>query len=354
MSAAARYLSRFIRAASPPNNMAAAILSQPAAHPARIRETPFAGPVAWTRDTLAPEDGVLYLDADCRRELDHALGALRANPLPTLVLEPAAFELPACGGLMLRAKAVLESGVGFVLIDRLSLDDYSVEEAKALYWLLAQLLSRPVAQSWDGKMIYDVRDLGRPPGNGVRPDITNAEQSFHTDNSYNLCPPDYVALLCLQPAMEGGVSSIVSFHTAHNEMLARHPGLLARLYAPFLFDRQREHAPGAAMVLSHPLFEYDGERLAGRLSRFQVRNGYALAEMPLDAEGEAALEALDQIMKAPRVKREFFFERGQIQILDNRRLGHRRTAFQDFPEPERKRHLVRLWLRDWGRRFYNG
>ena len=43
-----------------------------------------------------------------------------------------------------------------------------------------------------------------------------------------------------------------------------------------------------------------------------------------------------------------------MQIIDNRRLGHRRTGFRDFPEPGRKRHLVRLWLRDWGRRFYNG
>jgi len=335
--------------------MLAAILSQSApAHPARIRETPFTGPIAWTRDTLAPEDGVLRLDSDCRRELDSALAVIRANPLPTLVVEPVAFELPACRKLMQRAKAMLETGVGFVLIDRLVLEDYSLDEANALYWVLAQLLARPVAQSWDGKMIYDVRDLGRPPGNGVRPDVTNAEQSFHTDNSYNLCPPDYVALLCVNPAMEGGVSSIVSFCTAHNEMLARHPGLLRRLYAPFLFDRQREHAPEDAMVLRHPLFEYDGERLTGRLSRYQVRNGHALAEVPLDAEGDAALEALDEIMKSPRINREFFFERGQIQILDNRRMGHRRTGFRDFPEAGRKRHLVRLWLRDWGRRFYNG
>ena len=335
--------------------MPAAILTQSApAHPARIRETPFTGPIAWTRDTLAPADGVLRMGPECRAELNDALAAIRANPLPVLMIEPHAFELPACRRLMLQAKAVLESGVGFVLIDGLLLEECTPDEAKALYWVLMQLLARPVAQSWDGKMIYDVRDLGRPPGNGVRPDITNAEQSFHTDNSYNLCPPDYVALLCLHPAMEGGVSSIVSFCTAHNEMLARHPALLARLYAPFLFDRQREHAPGDAMILRHPLFEYDGQRLTGRLSRYQVRNGHALAEVPLDAEGEAALEALDGIMKAPRINREFFFERGQIQILDNRRLGHRRTAFRDFPEPERKRHLVRLWLRDGGRRFYNG
>ena len=29
-------------------------------------------------------------------------------------------------------------------------------------------------------------------------------------------------------------------------------------------------------------------------------------------------------------------------------------AFEDFPEPERRRYLVRLWLRDPGRRAYAG
>jgi alpha-ketoglutarate-dependent taurine dioxygenase len=335
--------------------MPAAILSQPSSgHAARICEAPLTGPLAWTGETLGPEDGALKLTSDCLGELERALAAVRANPLPALMIEPAAFDLPACRALMARAKTMLEDGVGFVLIDRLPLETCTADEAKSLYWLLMQLVARPVAQSWDGKMIYDVRDLGRPPGNGVRPDITNAEQSFHTDNSYNLCPPAYVALLCLHPAMEGGVSRIVSFYTAHNELLARHRALLRRLYEPFLFDRQREHAPGDAMVLRHPLFEYDGRRLFGRLSRYQVKNGHALAEVPLDAEGEAALAALDEVMNTPRLHREFFFERGQIQILDNRRLGHKRTGFRDFPEPERKRRLVRLWLRDSGRRFYNG
>src|SRR5688572_19513589 len=144
--------------------MSATILSQstPDRSP-RTRETPLTGAIAWTRDTLAPEDGVLRLGPECRRELDEALAVIRQNPLPALMLEPAAFELPECGKLMLRAKSALETGVGFALIDGLPLDECTPEEAKALYWVLMQLLARPVAQSWDGKMIYDVRDLGRPP-----------------------------------------------------------------------------------------------------------------------------------------------------------------------------------------------
>ena len=112
-----------------------------------------------------------------------------------------------------------------------------------------------MAQKWDGTSIYDVCDLGRPPGNGVRPDVTNAEQNFHTDNSYNLVPPHYVGLMCLRTAMDGGVSRIVSFAAAHDEMRRHHPDLLARLYQPFYFDRQREHAPDDIMATYHPIFE---------------------------------------------------------------------------------------------------
>ena len=282
------------------------------------------------------------------------VATLRENPLPTQVLVADDFALDACRRLMATVKRTLTEGVGFVIIDRLPLEAYSRQEATAVYWLLSQLVARPVAQSWDGKLIYDVRDMGRPPGNGVRPDVTNAEQNFHTDNSYNLCAPDHVALLCLQPAMEGGISSIVSFHSVYNEMQARHPKLVARLFEPYLFDRQMEHSAGAPKVIRHPLMQIDEGQLTCRLSHRHVVNGYRMAGVELDSIGADALEMLESILREDRFGRDFYFEPGQIQIVDNRRLGHRRSGFVDFPQEERKRHLVRLWLRDSGRRFYNG
>jgi alpha-ketoglutarate-dependent taurine dioxygenase len=211
-----------------------------------------------------------------------------------------------------------------------------------------------VAQKWDGTSIYDVTDLGKPPGNGVRPDVTNAEQNFHTDNSYNLVPPHYVGLLCVRTAREGGVSGIVSFAAAHEEMRRQHPDLLPRLYRPFYFDRQREHAPGDIMTTHHPMLEREGDRLIARLSRFQVTNGHVLAGVALDPEGVAALEAFEAILNAPGMAARFVFQPGQMQLIDNRALGHKRTGFRDWPEPERKRLLIRLWLRDGGSRAYNG
>jgi alpha-ketoglutarate-dependent taurine dioxygenase len=223
-----------------------------------------------------------------------------------------------------------------------------------VWWLLASQVARPVAQKWDGTSIYDVTDLGRPPGNGVRPDVTNVEQNFHTDNSYNNVPPHYVGLMCVRTAMEGGVSGIVSFATAHEEMRRRHPELLPRLYQPFYFDRQREHAPGDVMTTFHPMLEDKEGRLVARLSHFQVKNGHKIAGVEIEPEGAAALEAFEAILNEPGMSARFHFEPGQMQLIDNRALGHKRTAFRDWPEPERKRLLVRLWLRDSGSRTYDG
>ena len=312
------------------------------------------GPIAWTQATLAPGDGRVRLDPECVSELLAVATLLRANPLPVPALDAADFDLEHCRRAMADIRDALELGPGFAIVDRLPLERIERAEAIALFWLFGSLIARPVAQKWDGTMVYDVRDTGRPPGNGVRPDLTNVEQSFHTDNSYNLCPPEYVGLLCVHPAMDGGVSRIVSLVSAHNEMRRRHRDLLPRLYQPFYFDRQREHAPNDAMVTRHPVFEVDGERLHGRLSRFQVRNGQALAGVALDGPGEAALDELDRIMEQPDLRMDFHFEVGQMQFVNNRQIAHKRTAFRDWPEPERKRHLIRLWLRDRGRPFYNG
>ena len=66
------------------------------------------------------------------------------------------------------------------------------------------------------------------------------------------------------------------------------------------------------------------------------------------------MDTMERIMNEPGIGLDLSFEPGQIQILDNWRIGHKRTGFEDWPEPERKRRLVRTWLRDAGRTFYNG
>ncbi|NKB57327.1 MAG: hypothetical protein GKS00_13450 [Alphaproteobacteria bacterium] len=328
--------------------------SNEASGPLMLREIDN-GPIAWTSDSLPADAGLIRVTDACREEMLAIAAFVEANPLPILSLRPSDFDMPACRTMMGEVRAMLKSGAGFAVIDRLPLDDISRESATALYWLLTRMVGQTVAQKWDGLMVYDVRDTGKAliDASGVRSSVTNAGQEYHNDNAFNL-PPDYVALFCLQTAKEGGVNGVVSFQTAHNKMLERHPDLLERLYEPFCFDRQMEHAPDDDRVSDYPIFEYDGTTLRTRFSDRLSRVGYEMRGGSIDAKGSDAIDALREIISEPGARREFMFEPGQIQIVDNRRLGHRRTAFTDWPEPEQRRHLVRLWVRDAGRPFYLG
>ncbi len=313
------------------------------------------GPSAWRRGDLRTEDYRIALSGAALDEIRRAADELREFPLPTILRRPEEFTMPACREAMAEVRRMLASGVHFAIVDRLPLDAIDADAATAIYWLLASMVARPVAQSLDGKLIYDVRDTGRAalPGSGVRPDQTNIELKFHTDNSYNRTPPDTVVLLCLKPADRGGHSRVASFHTLYNAMLARHSECVARLYRPVWFDRQREFHAGETPVFAAPVFT-GGAKLQARFSAHQIRGGYALKGEPLDNEGAAALAALLDLFDDDTLSADFDLEPGQLQFVDNRVLGHARTEFADFPEPERRRHLVRLWLRDHGRRAYAG
>ncbi len=120
-------------------------------------------PSAWTAASLVAETGLLRFDDACLAELDAVAGALRDNPLPIIALRPADFAMPQCRALMARARAELQDGVGYVLLEKLPSMPAHRDVTTALYWLLASMIARPVAQKWDGRMIYDVRDTGKKP-----------------------------------------------------------------------------------------------------------------------------------------------------------------------------------------------
>jgi alpha-ketoglutarate-dependent taurine dioxygenase len=310
---------------------------------------------AWKRADIREADYRVKLDASCLDEIRRVVDEIRAHPLPTILRSPADFDMTNCHAAMAEVRRILKHGVRFAVVDRLPVEELSKADAETVYWLLASMVARPVAQKLDGTMIYDVHDTGKQalPGSGVRPDKTNIEIRFHIDNAYNTTPPEIVGLLCLKTAKSGGVSRVLSFHTVHNELLARHPELLPRLYRPFWFDRQKEFFDGEPETFAAPVFEA-GDELRSRFSAHQINGGYKMRGEALDNEGAAALAATLDIFEEPELSIDFEFQPGEIQFVDNRTLGHSRTEFEDWPDPESRRHLVRLWLRDHGRRAYTG
>lgn len=311
------------------------------------------GKKAWTRATIRETDYLLSIPQACLDELDQMVQTLRRHPLDTTLLTPADYHLPACVRFMARVKQVLERGVGFAVVDRLPVRRYTKAELKAIYWVLSSMVARPVAQAFKGTMLYDVIDTGQKMNERVRADLTNQELRFHTDYGYNR-PPPYFGLQVLRTARKGGRSSITSLYTAHNVMRRRHPDLLPRLYQPFYLNRYREHAPDEPLATYRPIFEYDGTTLKAQFNRRNVEAGYALIGQSIDPAGKAALDALSGVLDDKALRVDFALKTGQIEYLLNYQCAHCRTAYEDVDDPAKKRHLVRIFLRDDGARSYMG
>lgn len=305
-----------------------------------------------SRPTAA--DWLVPLPAAAVAELEDLVGGLRRDPLPTILLSPPPTELACCREVMAEVGSRLRGPVGLAVLDRVPVERFSEEENRAVGWVLGSLLSRLVAQKWDGTMLYDVRDTGKKLEYGVRRSVTNLELQFHTDAPWIDLPPEHVGLLCLNTAAEGGVSRFVSLTDAHAAMERGAPGLLKRLYQPFPWDRQAEHAPDDDKVGWQPVFA-DGPRgVMCRYNQVLIETGASLAGMAVDAAGLQALEAMRAIVESPERWIELTITRGQLQYLDNRRFAHARTPFKDGATPETRRHLIRLWNRDEGRRTFHG
>ncbi len=312
---------------------------------------------AWTRDTIQPADWTVRLPAEALTELRAVLSQLRRAPLPTLLLDPADFALDACRATMAEVRRVTHEGAMFAVLDRLPVTEMNRDETIQLYWLMSTLLSRPVAQKLNGQMFFDVRDTGArlKPGSGIRPTVTNVDLRFHNDNSYNDSPPDYVCLLCLHPAKQGGVSQVMSVATVHSTLQRRFPELMDRLYRPFWYDRHAEHHADEPTTFAAPIFERGADgTVKARLALSEIFAGYELRGERIDNETASALAAVQSVFDQPELRVELDFAPGQVQYVNNRATGHARTEFVDHAEPERRRHLVRLWLRDAGGRGYRG
>ncbi|GAP34093.1 TauD/TfdA family dioxygenase [Piscinibacter sakaiensis] len=314
----------------------------------------FTGPMAWRAGDLLDDEWRFEFGHAERRELECAMAEPLRSRIPVVAQRPDDYTLTASRSLMARVRQALQHGRGFALLSGLPVADWGEEASTLAYWLLASLVARPVAQNVAGTLVYDVQDTQRKPepGSGVRPDKTNVEQFFHNDNAYNRCQPEHVGLLCIRPAAEGGCSGVASIRTIHNALRERHPDVLPRLYRPFLFDRQHEHAAGEPPVVSAPVFASAGQELKMRMGLYPLLNAYKLPGNELDAEGARALEKLKEVLAEPTLCHSFSMAAGEMQFVNNLGTCHRRTAFQDGPG--HKRHLVRLWLRDHGGRGYEG
>ncbi|HRO59670.1 MAG TPA: TauD/TfdA family dioxygenase, partial [Burkholderiaceae bacterium] len=211
-----------------------------------------------------------------------------------------------------------------------------------IYWGIGLHLGEACAQNAQGDLLGHVRDLRADYKTDMRARgyQTRSMLPFHNDSQ------DIVGLLCLRRAKEGGLSRIVSSTAIHNAVLERRPDLYGALTEPFCIDRRGEEPQGRAPYYKGAPFE----ALDGRLFVRYNRTFYESAQRhpgvaPLSESQKAALDLMDELCNDPEFYLEMDLRPGDMQFINNYTVLHSRTEYDDWFEPERKRHLLRLWLR---------
>jgi alpha-ketoglutarate-dependent taurine dioxygenase len=306
-------------------------------------------PRAWRAETIDDSRAWYYPLSDrCLAALEQSLAELRRNPQPVTSLRVTEQQRAACHEAMQPVREALEAGRGFAIIERVPVERLTTTESQAIYWLVGQLLGEPFEQNVQGTLLYDVRDTGQDVSQGARFSVTSYESSFHTDNSFGESVLDYVGLLCLHTAKSGGRSQILSGYAVDSVFRAECPDVLETLRQPFHVDRRGGTRDGEAPTIRFPIIEQTGRDLLVRYLRYWIEVGHQKASEPLTAQQARALDTLDDVLRRPELRAEFDLRPGQMYFINNRWTLHNRTAFEDYVEPDRRRHLVRLWLKARG------
>lgn len=294
---------------------------------------------AWRGDDFADKRAVTVMLSQGQvialKDVTDALLTLSTQPW---TLSPQHFRHPVLEKALSPVYEEIRDGRGFVIIRGLPLDEYDLNGIRLLYWGLGTYFGKGQSQSNLGDQIGEVTDVTPqdPHARGYR---SSRALKHHTD----IC--DMIGLLSVRTAKSGGASSLASALTIHNILLQERPDLLARLYEGYYYHRRGEQAPDEAPITPHkvPVFSWKHGVLNFRFVRSYM--DYALKlQGETDPELTEAFDLIEHL--ADRTRFTFELESGEALFFSNLTTLHARTAFEDWPEADRRRLLYRLWLRN--------
>lgn len=296
---------------------------------------PVSTPAAWRGRNLREQSAwSITLSAGEVSEIKNAVTLAESSGKAMESLGKKDFPLPTLSARIDDWRREIRYGRGFVLIRGFPVDEWSASQAALAYWCFGHHLGIPGAQNPQGDLLGHVRD--QRTGEDVRLYRTNRNIDVHCDAA------DVVGLLCLQPAKQGGLSRIVSSVSVFNEVLRQRPDLAPRLFRPVYFDTKGEGGLRALPIA--PCRYADGELRTFWQSDY-YRSAQALDFVPkFSGDEQTLLDLYDGIAGDPEYYLDMDLRPGDMQLLSNHTILHARTGYEDWPEPERRRHLLRLWI----------
>ena len=299
------------------------------------------GPQAWYGPQMAARSDWIHAlapaDVD---EIDRAVSHAIARGAGLVDLTADDFPLPTLGARIRAVRDDVLHGRGFALVRALPVERWPLERSAFAFRGLGAHFGEAVSQNGKGHVLGHVTNLGLdyadPTTRGYQ---TASELRFHTDGG------DVVALLCLKPSRSGGKSRIASSTTVWNEIVTRRPDLALELGREFCFSRWGEIPAGQARYAKYPLFAECEGRMIASFVMSSIEKAQAFPEVPrLTGAQREALAMVNDLAGDDALRLDMDFRPGDLQFVSNHSILHSRTAYEDWPEIERRRHLLRLWL----------
>ena len=301
----------------------------------KILKSQLSGPSVWNANTFENDDNWIYNFSDEElSEIDTALKDLRAVNLAFPNFFKTDFHLPKLETRLNEFSNELENGRGFVVLRGLPVHRYNDDEVNTIYYGLGLNLGQPVSQNFNGDMIGTVMNVGDLEDKNTRVYQTNLYLPYHTD------PSDVVGLLCVRKAKNGGLSSLVSVPAVYNILLSEYPEYVGLFYKQWYYAHLGEDLPSPTS-----LFAIHDGKLNFRYLRQYIELGHDLREHSLSPVEIEALDILDSIIVRPELRIDMMLQPGDIQFANNHLILHSRTSFEDSPNLNERRKLLRLWLK---------
>jgi hypothetical protein len=303
---------------------------------------PVESAAAWRGDRLASSaEWISHLSAAELQELE-TLGAQFLKDDPDLrTVQASDYPLRECAEAAERWRKDVDFGRGFVLVRGLRAHLYSDALCAAIYYILGLHMGDPIRQNEMGDLIdhvYATSDKTMNDPTALSSKVRD-QLVYHSDSS------DIVALMCLRPARTGGLSCLVSGAEIYNEILRRRPDLAPLLLEPFHWDWRRQDHEAPANTYTSPVVSIIDGVFSMYAGSLYILTAQEYPGVPKLTDGQIeVLRLFDEITYEPGMALEMDFRPGDIQWLSNYAALHARTSFADWPEPQRRRHLLRLWL----------
>ncbi|MFT5446119.1 MAG: hypothetical protein ACI9DC_001281 [Gammaproteobacteria bacterium] len=301
-----------------------------------------ASPAVWRGAALGKrKDWIHPISADELADLERSVEGILARGLCVPDFGKDDFPLPVFSEALDRVRENVVNGTGVNVVRGLPVERWSREQCAIAYWGIGAHIGEAVTQNAFGHVLGHVKDIGVDVDDvNNRGHRSRAALTYHNDIGGEI-----IGLFCLKPSKSGGLSSVVSAGALYNEMLQRRPDLLAELMQPMYFDRRGEVPEGWKPYYPLPVFSHHEDHLIVCFVRRFIESAQRFPELPrLTQKQWDALDMLRDLATAEQFNLDITFNPGDIQFVNNLTTMHSRTGYEDYSEPERKRHLLRLWL----------